>query len=149
MPNGLTKTPTFATIHKDKKGKKPYASGVSGLGSNMCKLATKPNMSKEQYNQCTDFGRCSNHAETSAIRKFLHQKKGTKKDVLKGCTISVSRYTRSGDLALAKPCSGCILLIKLVGIKNVCYTTDDGWVTEKVRDIQCVPSSAARREKHI
>ena len=46
-----------------------------------------------------------------------------------------------GDMAMAKPCSECIIIINLVGIKNVYYTTEDGWKHEKSKDITGVPSS--------
>ena len=133
---GLSKTPTFATI---KKGEKSLVDGVSGLGSNKCKLNFTSKVLKKEYKRCKSIG-CTIHAETDAIKKALSQNIS-----LKGTCIYVSRITMKGDMALAKPCSDCILVIKLVGIKKVYYTSDSGWKVEKSRDIEGVPSSAVRR----
>jgi deoxycytidylate deaminase len=34
-------------------------------------------------------------------------------------------------MSYSKPCNNCIHLIKMVGIKRVIYTTDDGYIIEK------------------
>lgn len=57
------------------------------------------------------------HAERNACRKVT-------KDKLKGCYIFVYRELSNGELALAKPCDGCMELIIDMGIKRVYYTSD-------------------------
>jgi tRNA(Arg) A34 adenosine deaminase TadA len=42
--------------------------------------------------------------------------------------ISVERYGKNGQMLLAKPCSICQKAIEVYGIKNVSYTTEEGWV---------------------
>lgn len=64
------------------------------------------------------------HAEVCAIIK-------TKKDLI-GCTIYVYRETKLGRLATAKPCPSCFLAIKKTGIKEICYTTESGYIKEEV-----------------
>lgn len=63
------------------------------------------------------------HAEQKAILELLM--KGRQHDLVRA-TIFVSRITRDGELALAKPCPICQELIKAVGIKRVYYTTTSG-----------------------
>ena len=58
------------------------------------------------------------HAERDACRKV-------NKDNLKGCYIFVYRELANGDLALAKPCDGCMGIIEKFGIKRVYHTTSE------------------------
>lgn len=44
-----------------------------------------------------------------------------------GKTIYVARALRDGSLALAKPCSSCLKLIKAVGLKSIYYSTNNGF----------------------
>lgn len=41
--------------------------------------------------------------------------------------IYVVRILRNNSLALSKPCDGCMKLIKDVGIKNIYYSTENGY----------------------
>lgn len=45
--------------------------------------------------------------------------------------IYVYRETKEGHLALARPCRACTQALKDLGIKVVCYTTDDGYCEER------------------
>ena len=63
------------------------------------------------------------HAEMSAILK-------AQGDVSR-CKIYVARITTMG-LGNARPCGLCMSMIKEAGIKEVYYTTDDGWIGEGV-----------------
>jgi tRNA(Arg) A34 adenosine deaminase TadA len=65
------------------------------------------------------------HAEFSAILN------GCEED-LEGCVAYVYRETKSGDLGMARPCSACYQALKRVGIKKVYYTTEQGYVEEKI-----------------
>lgn len=74
---------------------------------------------------------CYWHAETNAIYNAL---KRVHIDDLNRATLYISRMKYDGPEArnaklirgLAKPCAGCQSCIDWVGIKRVCYTTDDG-----------------------
>jgi tRNA(Arg) A34 adenosine deaminase TadA len=57
------------------------------------------------------------HAEISAILKC----KSLKKQHL-AHTIKVSRFTKNGEEAMAKPCPICQSAIDEIGIKNIIYT---------------------------
>lgn len=63
------------------------------------------------------------HAEEAAIAVLLRE---NRLHDLAGATLYVSRRTPGNRVALALPCSRCFSLIKAVGIKKVCYTTDEG-----------------------
>jgi deoxycytidylate deaminase len=63
------------------------------------------------------------HAEAAAVLKLL--KEGRQSDLV-GSDIYVSRYTRAGNLGLARPCSDCWTLLSAVGVKRVYYTTSTG-----------------------
>lgn len=70
------------------------------------------------------------HAETHAILKAI---KSVGLDELEGCDVYVARVKRSSPRArdfvpaMAKPCSGCQRAIAAHGIKNVYYTTEEGY----------------------
>ena len=46
--------------------------------------------------------------------------------------VYVYRETKSGDLAMARPCPSCLAAIKELGIKYIHYTTESGYATEKI-----------------
>lgn len=48
-------------------------------------------------------------------------------DNCKGLSLFTLRITRQNEIALAKPCSVCLKLIKLARIKDVYYTTRTGY----------------------
>lgn len=45
--------------------------------------------------------------------------------------IYVYRETKDGRKALARPCKACTQALRDLGIKKVCYTTDDGYCEER------------------
>ena len=46
----------------------------------------------------------------------------------------VYRTRRDQDFGLAKPCASCMAAIKDLGIRQIYYTTDDGYVFEKLEN---------------
>jgi deoxycytidylate deaminase len=63
------------------------------------------------------------HAEADAIIS-------ARREDLSGCSAYVARLRKDGSIAIAKPCQFCEAMLRKVGIKQVFYTTDDGWVSE-------------------
>jgi deoxycytidylate deaminase len=61
--------------------------------------------------------RCTVHAEADAIRNAGDSF---------GAKLFVARVTPGGNLALAKPCSRCMDIIRECGIKKVYYTDENG-----------------------
>lgn len=49
-------------------------------------------------------------------------------------SIFVYRIKKDESAGLARPCKGCQALIKSMGIKNIYYTTDDGWAYEQINN---------------
>lgn len=48
--------------------------------------------------------------------------------------IYVYRETKGGRKALARPCAACTKALRDLGIKKVCYTTNDGYCEERYED---------------
>lgn len=67
------------------------------------------------------------HSEVSALIPLIK----TRVDLTRA-TIYVYREHKDGTLAMARPCTRCMSLIKQFGIKTIVYTTDDGIATEKL-----------------
>lgn len=64
------------------------------------------------------------HAEIAALNKVKNKK------LLNGATIYISRKTKHGQSALARPCKGCMQALNDYGVKKIVYTTDDGYAVE-------------------
>lgn len=65
------------------------------------------------------------HAEMQAIiraKNFVES--------LDGMILVVARIKRNGEFGMARPCSGCQSIIKRNNIKEVWYTTENGWAKE-------------------
>jgi deoxycytidylate deaminase len=79
------------------------------------------------------------HAEMNAISTLLKKKKKIPK------TIIVVGYYKN-KLHNSKPCTHCLKMLKMVGIKNVIYSTGDSDVfrKERVRNINPETSSGNR-----
>lgn len=65
------------------------------------------------------------HAEMQAIIRAKNIV-----DSLEGMILVVARVKRNGELGLARPCLGCQNIIRLHNIKEVWYTTENGWAKE-------------------
>lgn|SRR6476646_2262655 len=49
---------------------------------------------------------------------------------LKGSVVYVVRLDKSGARRMARPCTNCMQILRRAGVKEVRYTTDDGWRRE-------------------
>lgn len=85
---------------------------IVGVGFN--KRKTHP-LSQTRFNNI--------HAELSAILNSGEEN-------LAGCSIYVYRETKTGQLAMARPCEHCMQLLKQVNISKVFYTTEMGFTKE-------------------
>lgn len=47
--------------------------------------------------------------------------------------IYVYRETKDGKMAMARPCKACTAALKDLGIKTVCYTTENGYCEERYK----------------
>jgi tRNA(Arg) A34 adenosine deaminase TadA len=66
------------------------------------------------------------HAEASAINKVKN------KSLLNGSTMIVYREKKLGGLGLSRCCELCMELVKLYKIKKIIYTTDTGYMEERI-----------------
>jgi len=74
------------------------------------------------------------HAEVNALikaRDFLNRLTKTEKKKL---TIVTYRETKDGCQANAKPCSGCMAILKQNQIKTILYTIENGYAIEELVD---------------
>ena len=67
------------------------------------------------------------HAEFAAIAKVMHRD-------LSRAKIYVFREDKYKKFAICRPCIACTELIRHVGIKDVYYTTPNGYVYEKFEE---------------
>lgn len=74
-------------------------------------------------NKCSTLWSGSLHAEQAAILPLLKDP-----SKLKGASLLVTRLKSKGLLGLAKPCEMCMDLIRIMGIKEVLYTTNEGFL---------------------
>jgi deoxycytidylate deaminase len=65
------------------------------------------------------------HAETAALLPLMRN--GVD---LSNATLYVHRQHKDGSIAMARPCEGCMQLIRQCGIKRIRYTTDSGYARE-------------------
>lgn len=65
------------------------------------------------------------HAEISALSKIRYLDIDFSK-----VEIYTYRELRNGKIAKSRPCEACMAAIKKMGIKKICYTTEDGYAKE-------------------
>lgn len=67
------------------------------------------------------------HAEIMCLQHVTRLFKGD----LSKCSIFVYSETKNGSTRLIRPCMACLKYITELGIKNIYYTTNNGWQYEK------------------
>ena len=67
------------------------------------------------------------HAEAAALQKIKYLDIDFSK-----IKLFVYREFRDGRLAMSRPCSACMAAIKELGIKNIYYTSNDGYCHEEI-----------------
>ncbi len=83
-------------------------------------LTAKCNSYKTHPKVCRYYLWPTLHAEAAAILSL-----GL--DNCEGTSLFVLRILKNKDIAMAKPCSCCMKLILSVGIKNIFFTTSEGY----------------------
>lgn len=69
------------------------------------------------------------HSEVAALTKIKYLDIDFSK-----VHIYVYRELKNGHLAMARPCAACMAAIKNLNIKNIHYTTNDGYAFEKIKE---------------
>lgn len=67
------------------------------------------------------------HAETAALLPLIRQRAD-----LASCTAYLYRSHKDGSLAISRPCSGCMSLLRAVGIRRVFFTAENGYAVEDI-----------------
>ena len=88
---------------------------------------THPLQKKYNKYRFTDEGEHKQHAELAAILPLIREKVD-----LSNAVIFTHRVHKNGAFAMSRPCKSCMQLIKDVGIKKICYTTEDGYASERI-----------------
>ena len=103
-----------------------YGHRIIGSGFNSDK--TSPVQKKYNRLRFSEESPHSLHAEISALLPLLNNKD------IDFSKVKIFTYREKQDHTLGKsrPCKSCMALIKDLGIKNIYYTTDDGYCHEVV-----------------
>lgn len=105
-----------------------YKGSVLASASNSCKTSpVQKKYNREREYEVEAYYTHSNslHAEVATLNKVKYLDIDFSK-----ATLFVYREHKNGRKALARPCPACTKMIKDMGIKNVVYTTEDGWCHE-------------------
>lgn len=65
------------------------------------------------------------HAEAMAIKNCSLKQ-------LNGAVIYVARMSKNGELAMARPCPQCLVLLQKVGVKKMTYSIRGGYSQERI-----------------
>lgn len=107
-----------------------YKNKVLSVGWN---VENKTNPLQEEYNRLrgydvsVEFTKSSLHAEFSAMLRIKHMDIDFNK-----IHMFVYREKKDGTIGNARPCPACMGFAKTLGIKNIYYTTNEGWAYEKI-----------------
>ena len=68
------------------------------------------------------------HAEVNLLRKIRFL------DIdFSRVSVYIYRELKNGELGMARCCPACMAALKSLGIKKICYTTDDGYAEERIK----------------
>lgn len=108
-----------------------YHGTVLAKGSNSNKShTTQSKMNIYRYNDkhLNHYYHASIHAEIQALNKIKYLDIDFSK-----VEVYVYREYKNGTTALARPCPSCMAYIKHLGIRNIYYTTPDGYAYERIK----------------
>ena len=141
MPNNkITRRLAFAkeaSLHSNHKQHKLgcvayYKGAVLAIGYNDI-FKTSPVQKKYNRLRGYDVETAWNtiHAEMMVLAKIRYLDIDFSK-----VTLYIYRGYKNGDSALARPCKACMAAIADIGIKQVYYTTDNGWCMEYINKLE-------------
>lgn len=103
-----------------------YQGNVIGIGCNCNK--THPMQKKyNKYRKQSDFMLPKLHAEISCINSIQHLDINFSK-----VKIYIYRIRKDQPYGLAHPCPSCMAAIRDLGIRDIYYTSNDGYVHERL-----------------
>jgi deoxycytidylate deaminase len=95
-----------------------------------CVIVSKNKIVSFGFNQIKTHSRSPHHynmihAEVDAVL-------GNSYDELKGTEAYIYRETKTGSLAMSRPCPYCYEMLKTMGVKAIHYTVNEGYKSEKL-----------------
>lgn len=103
-----------------------YQGNIIGIGCNCNK--THPMQKKyNQYRKQSDSMLPKLHAEINCINSIRHLDINFSK-----VKLYIYRIRKDQPFGLARPCPSCMAAIKDLGIRDVYYTTNDGYANERI-----------------
>lgn len=103
-----------------------YQGQVIGLGCN-CNKTHPSQQYYNQYREKSDSLLAKLHAEMSCLNSIKNQNINFSK-----VKLYIYRIRKSQPFGLARPCPSCMAAIRDLGIKDIYYTTNDGYAYEKL-----------------
>ena len=103
-----------------------YQGQVIGLGCN-CNKTHPMQKFYNKYRMPSDYMLPKLHAEISCINQIKHLDINFSK-----VKLYIYRIRKDQPFGLARPCPSCMAAIKDLGVRDVYYTTNDGYVYEKL-----------------
>lgn len=112
-----------------------YQGNVIGIGCNCNKThPTQKYYNRYREESCEFVPKL--HAEINCINQIKHLDINFVK-----VKLYIYRIRKAQPFGMARPCPSCMAAIKDLGIKNIYYTTNDGYVHERIG--KCEEGSAA------
>lgn len=108
-----------------------YHGTILARGSNSNKSHTvqsKYNILRYDDKKLNKYYNPAIHAEIQALNKIKYLDIDFSK-----VEVYVYREFKNGGTAMARPCVSCMEFIKSLGIKNIYYTTPDGFAYERIK----------------
>lgn len=106
-----------------------YQGQVIGLGCN-CNKTHPIQHYYNRYRKQSDTMLPKLHAEISCINQIKHLDINFAK-----VKLYIYRIRKDQPFGMARPCQSCMAAIKDIGIKNIYYTTNDGYSFERLERI--------------
>ena len=103
-----------------------YQGQVIGLGCN-CNKTHPMQKFYNKYRMPSDYMLPKLHAEISCINQIKHLDINFSK-----VKLYIYRIRKDQPFGLSRPCPSCIVVIIDLGIRDIYYTTNDGYVYEKL-----------------
>ena len=104
-----------------------YQGQVIGLGCNTNKTHPVQKF-YNRYREPSDTMLPKLHAEISCINQIKHLNINFSK-----VKLYIYRIRKDQPYGMARPCPSCMAAIKDIGIKDIYYTTNDGYANEKIK----------------
>lgn len=104
-----------------------YQGSIIGVGCNCNKTHPKQKFYNKYRKRQTDAMLPKLHAEMRCINSIQNL------DInLSKVKLYIYRIRKDQPFGLARPCPSCMAAIKDIGIRNIYYTTNDGYAFEKI-----------------